>query len=100
MVEAMATGTPVVAYRAGSVPEVVIDGVTGFVCDSFRAMVEAVPRVAALDRRACRLHVEWRFSAAAMVDGYERVYGRRVRDAVPTVAVRTPRLEPAMIDRS
>jgi glycosyltransferase involved in cell wall biosynthesis len=74
MVEAMATGTPVIAYRAGSVPEVVVDGVTGFICDSFRGMVDAVARVPDIDRRACRTHVERHFSAAAMVAGYERAY--------------------------
>jgi glycosyltransferase involved in cell wall biosynthesis len=74
MVEAMATGTPVIAYRAGSVPEVVVDGVTGFVCPTLRGMVEAVPRVAALDRAACRAHVEAHFSAAAMATGYESAY--------------------------
>ena len=74
MVEAMATGTPVVAYRAGSVPEVVADGVTGFICDTVHDMVEAIPRVRDLDRRACRAHVERLFSPAAMADGYERAY--------------------------
>lgn len=74
MVEAMATGTPVVAYRAGSVPEVVADGVTGFVCDTVHDMVEAIPRVRGLDRRACRAHVERLFSPEAMADGYERAY--------------------------
>ena len=74
MVEAMATGTPVVAYRAGSVPEVLIDGVTGFVCDSYRAMVDAVSNVKSLDRAACRAHVEARFSAAKMAEGYESAY--------------------------
>jgi glycosyltransferase involved in cell wall biosynthesis len=74
MAEAMATGTPVVAYRSGSVPEVVEDGVTGFVCDTIAAMIAAVPRVNELDRRACRARVERRFSPAAMADGYERVY--------------------------
>lgn len=74
MVEAMATGTPVIAYRAGSVPEVVVDGVTGFVCTTVHAMVDAVDRVHRLDRRACRAHVERHFSAAAMADGYERAY--------------------------
>lgn len=74
MVESMATGTPVVAYRAGAVPEVVVDGVTGFLCDSVREMVMAVKRVGSLDRRACRDHVERKFSQSAMADGYERLY--------------------------
>jgi glycosyltransferase involved in cell wall biosynthesis len=79
MAEAMATGTPVVAYRAGSVPEVVEDGVTGFVCTSISEMIAAIPRVKGLDRRACRARVERLFSPQAMADGYERAYG-----ALPT----------------
>ena len=74
MVEAMATGTPVVAYRAGSVPEVVADGTTGFVCDTFRDMIDAIPRVRSLDRGACRRRVKECFSASAMAHGYERAY--------------------------
>jgi glycosyltransferase involved in cell wall biosynthesis len=74
MVESMATGTPVVAYRAGSVPEVVVDGVTGFVCETMRDMQTAVERVGSLDRRACRAHVERCFSESVMADGYELMY--------------------------
>jgi glycosyltransferase involved in cell wall biosynthesis len=76
MVEAMATGTPVIASRNGSVPEIVRDGETGFVCLSFKELIEAVPKVASLDRAACRRHVEWTFTPSAMADGYERVYRR------------------------
>jgi len=74
MVEAMATGTPVIAYRAGSVDEVVVDGVTGFISETVHGMVEAVGRIGEIDRRACRERVERHFSAEAMADGYERVY--------------------------
>jgi glycosyltransferase involved in cell wall biosynthesis len=74
MAEAMATGTPVVAYRAGSVPEVVVDGVTGFVCDTVHEMADAVTRVAGLERRRCREQVERLFSPKAMTQGYERTY--------------------------
>ncbi len=74
MAEAMATGTPVIASRNGSVPEIVVDGVTGFVCSTIREMIEAVPKVASLDRAACRAHVEHRFTPAAMADGYEAIY--------------------------
>jgi glycosyltransferase involved in cell wall biosynthesis len=74
MVESMATGTPVIAYRAGSVPEIVKEGVTGYVCDSMQAMVDAVPMVADLDRRACRQDVEERFSSEVMTSRYEEVY--------------------------
>ena len=76
MVESMATGTPVIAYRAGSAPEVVVDGVTGFICNTMHAMIEAVPRVLELDRAACRAHAERCFSPSAMASGYERAYER------------------------
>jgi glycosyltransferase involved in cell wall biosynthesis len=74
MVEAMATGTPVLATRIGSVPEVIVDGVTGFVCDTFLDLLQAVDRVPQIQRRACRAHVEQHFTTAAMADGYERAY--------------------------
>jgi glycosyltransferase involved in cell wall biosynthesis len=76
MVEALATGTPVIAYRAGSVPEVVVDGLTGFIGATLRELSEAVARIPAIDRAACRAHVERHFTAEAMADGYERVYAR------------------------
>lgn len=78
MIESMATGTPVVAYRAGSIPEVVVDGVTGFVCDSLHDMVEAVEQVTTIERKACRAHVEQLFSAKVMADKYEQAYKRLV----------------------
>jgi glycosyltransferase involved in cell wall biosynthesis len=74
MAEAMATGTPVITYRAGSTPEVVVDGRTGFVCKSMAGMIQAVSRIGEIDRRACREHVETLFSPAAVAAGYERVY--------------------------
>jgi glycosyltransferase involved in cell wall biosynthesis len=82
MAESMATGTPVVAYRAGSVPEVIEDGVTGFICEQLTEMVEAVERVGKVDRAACRARVEQMFSPASMTDGYERAY-----EAVRAVSV-------------
>jgi glycosyltransferase involved in cell wall biosynthesis len=93
MVEAMATGTPVIAYRAGSVPEVVVDGTTGFICRTLSDMVEAVARVAQLDRGACRRHVEQHFSAQTMADGYERVYRMTVA-ANATGSAGTPLQDP------
>lgn len=76
MVEAMACGTPVIAMRHGSVPEVVADGRTGIVCRSMAEMIAAVSKVGALDRRACRAHVAQRFSVERMADGYEAAYRR------------------------
>jgi glycosyltransferase involved in cell wall biosynthesis len=76
MTEAMACGTPVVAWRNGSVPEVVADGQTGFIVASVEEMAAAVDRVGELDPRVLRSRVEERFSAEAMVAGYERAYER------------------------
>jgi glycosyltransferase involved in cell wall biosynthesis len=74
MVEAMACGTPVAALRGGSVPEVVVDEVTGFVRDSVDELPQAIERAGELDPEACRRHVAERFDIPVMVDGYEAVY--------------------------
>jgi glycosyltransferase involved in cell wall biosynthesis len=74
MVEAMATGTPVIAASRGSVPEVVEHGRTGFVTDTIDEMVAALDLVPALDRAECRRHVEDCFSVTRMADGYEEAY--------------------------
>jgi glycosyltransferase involved in cell wall biosynthesis len=93
MAEAMACGTPVLGLRRGSVPEVVEDGVTGFVRDTEEELAAAARRIPELDRRACRRRVEQRFSAAAMTGGYEAVYRELVRvpaaDAVVETAAAT-----------
>jgi glycosyltransferase involved in cell wall biosynthesis len=74
MTEAMACGTPVVAWRNGSVPEVVADGETGFIVESVEEMAAAVDRVGDLDPQVLRARVKEWFSAEAMVAGYERIY--------------------------
>jgi len=76
LVEAMACGTPVLGARMGSLPEIVLDGVTGYLCDTVDEAVERVPRLAALDRRACRARVETTFSLRNMIDAYVGVYRR------------------------
>jgi glycosyltransferase involved in cell wall biosynthesis len=76
MIEAMACGTPVVASRCGSVPEVVTPGRTGFIADTVDGLVDAVTRVHQIDRAECRRHAERRFSVARMADGYEAVFER------------------------
>jgi glycosyltransferase involved in cell wall biosynthesis len=73
MIEAMACGTPVVAFRCGSVPEVVDDGVTGFVVDADDAL-SAIDRAATLDRRHVRNRFEQRFTARRMAEDYIRIY--------------------------
>jgi glycosyltransferase involved in cell wall biosynthesis len=74
MVEAMACGTPVIATPLGAVPEVVADGVTGWLVDDVDAAVRAVGRLGELDRADCRDRVEQHFSVERMVDGYLEVY--------------------------
>lgn len=74
VVEAMACGTPVVAYRRGSMAEVVDPGVTGFLVDSLDEAVTAVARIATIDRANCRAQVQRRFSADRMVASYLSIY--------------------------
>ena len=77
-VEAMACGTPVIAYRSGSVPEVIDDGLTGFIVESEEEAVDAVNRLARLDRRKVRKRFEERFSAHRMARAYESHYRQLV----------------------
>jgi glycosyltransferase involved in cell wall biosynthesis len=85
MIEAMACGTPVVAFRRGSVPEVMIDGVTGFVVDNVQSAAEAVHAAGFLDRRACRQAFLERFDVARMAADYLAVYRRLlVGEACPS----------------
>jgi glycosyltransferase involved in cell wall biosynthesis len=76
MIEAMACGTPVIARPKGAAPEVIVDGETGILADSRKALVDAVAAVGRIDRAACRRHVEKNFSVAAMAERYEAIYRR------------------------
>jgi len=78
MIESLACGTPVVAFRGGSVEEVVEEGVTGFVVDSLEEAIEATSRVETIDRRACRRAFEQRFSVRRMADDHVAQYGRAI----------------------
>ena len=74
MTEAMACGTPVIAFREGSVPELIEDGVNGFVVEDEHEMARAIGRLDEIDRARCREYARERFGVDAAVDGYERVY--------------------------
>ncbi|MBI4079159.1 MAG: glycosyltransferase family 4 protein [Candidatus Levybacteria bacterium] len=89
LIEAMASGTPVVAFARGSVPEIVVDGKTGFLINpsdidirgkwivqktGIDGLIEAIRRIGEIDRKACRKHVEENFTIEKMVAGYEEVY--------------------------
>lgn len=89
MVEALSCGTPVVAFRRGSVPEIIKDGQTGFICPpgDIEAMTKATKKIYAMPeeeyqamRKTCRKHVEENFTVEKMVDGYERVYEKVIED--------------------
>jgi glycosyltransferase involved in cell wall biosynthesis len=91
MIEALACGTPVLALGHGSVPEVVEQGVTGFICDDEDALTAAVRVLDEIDRARCRLAAERRFSAPSMASAYERVYERLVDQYEGPLAI-PPRL--------
>ena len=87
MIESLACGTPVVAFRCGSVPEIMEDGVTGFVVKDIAAAAAAVGRLDELQRPAIRARFEKRFSARAMARDYLKIYGHLADRANP-VAIR------------
>ncbi|MBD2293432.1 glycosyltransferase family 4 protein [Anabaena sphaerica FACHB-251] len=80
MVESMAAGTPVIAMRMGSTPEVIAEGITGFLCNNTQEFISAIDEVARLNRYACRRYVENHFSVKQMVDGYEAVYKQVLKE--------------------
>jgi glycosyltransferase involved in cell wall biosynthesis len=84
LIEAMACGTPVLAYRRGSIPEVIDHGVTGFVCDNLDEMAEAVPRIPEISRQRCREVFESRFTVERMVRDYVALYERLIATPVRT----------------
>jgi hypothetical protein len=97
----MACGTPVIAWRCGSVPEVMTDGVTGFVVDGVGEAVRAVGRVGGLSRQACRRAFEERFDATRMARDYLEVYRRLVHDGPEALlpAPHAPETRPAPAGR-
>jgi len=93
MIEAMACGTPVLAFRCGSVPEIVDEGVTGAIVGSMEEAIAALPRVIALDRKKVRQRFEQRFSATRMANDYVSVYRSLIESSKSVdVAKQAPRL--------
>ncbi len=79
MIEAMACGTPVIGFMRGAIPEVVIDGKTGFIVSDMEGMVKALNDIDRIPRTLCRRHVEENFTIDVMVRRYERVY-EKIKD--------------------
>jgi glycosyltransferase involved in cell wall biosynthesis len=82
MLEAMACGTPVIAYRHGSVPEIIDEGITGCIVETQQQAIAAARAVHAIDRRRCREVFEERFAARVMARRYLEVYRERVEAAI------------------
>ncbi len=82
MIESMATGTPVIAINRGSVTEVIEQGKTGFICETYDEMVQMIPAALELNRRQCREYVEDKFSVIQMVNKYEAVYEQVINNQI------------------
>lgn len=80
LIEAMACGCPVVAFRKGSIPEIIINGKTGFVVEDVEEMIKAVVNINVIDRKECRKHALENFNSQKMADGYEKIY-KKILDA-------------------
>lgn len=79
--EALACGTPVIASPRGALPEIVTHGEHGFLVEGVPALVDAIAQVSEIDRRACRAHFEQHFDTGPVVDQYESLYGRLLRES-------------------
>ena len=78
MIEAMACGTPIIAYREGAVPEVMEEGGTGFIVNELEDAIAAARRIPELSRKRCREIFEQRFTATRMAEDYVRIYRRLI----------------------
>jgi glycosyltransferase involved in cell wall biosynthesis len=101
MIEAMACGTPVLAFRRGSVSEIIDQGVTGAIVDTMDEAVRMLPRVIALDRHAVRRRFEQRFSSARMATDYVALYHSLLEESsIPERETTVPPLRPALEKKS
>lgn len=79
IIEANASGTPVIAFNRGAVPELIKNGVNGFIVNNTQEMIEAIKKVDQIDRHVCREYVRSRFSRQIMVENYEKLYYQLVK---------------------
>ena len=100
MIEAMACGTPVLAFRQGSVSEIIDQGVTGAIVDTADEAVSMLPRVLALDRHAVRRRFEERFSVTRMATDYVALYRGLLEQSVSTRERTAPLPRPALESKS
>ena len=101
MIEAMACGTPVLAFRRGSVSEIIDQGVTGAIVDTVDEAVRMLPRVIALDRHAVRRRFEQRFSSARMATDYVALYRSLLeQSSIPEREMTVPPLRPELEKKS
>ncbi|BAT71420.1 glycosyl transferase, group 1 [Thermosulfidibacter takaii ABI70S6] len=85
-IEALACGTPVIARPCGALPEIIVDGKVGFLRRDLDGLVDAIKQVEKIDRAECRRHFERKFTVERMVDDYERVYQKLVKERVALAA--------------
>jgi len=98
LIEAMACGTPVLAYRRGSIPEVIDHGVTGYICDNIGEMAKAVAALPLIDRKRCREIFEKRFTVERMVKDYLAVYESMAATRLrPRLLTRSSHLRPGAV---
>lgn len=91
MTESMACGTPVIAFNRGAVPEVMVDGKTGFIVDTVEQAISALDALPTISRAACRAHFETHFSSEKMCDAYNRVYIKQIQQQSQTKLVKPMR---------
>jgi glycosyltransferase involved in cell wall biosynthesis len=87
MIEAMACGTPVIAHPFGSVPEIIPDGIAGFLVRDLDEAVNAVRRLGELDRRECRQHFEMNFTDERMARDYVKLYNQLIHPKSTSLTV-------------
>jgi glycosyltransferase involved in cell wall biosynthesis len=92
MVEAMACGTPVIAFNRGAAPELIVDGETGYLVNDVDSMVAALAKIDTINPYRCRQHVQANFDVPVMVEGYLRLYGEIV--GAPIDLGQAPRAAP------